>query len=273
MIFNPMALNIEENSVGIDNTHMDYVAFGRGQQPFVILPGLSDGLKTVKGQAVALAFYCRQFTKDFRVYVFSRKNELEESYSTRDMARDQNAALERLEIEKAYVMGVSQGGMIAQHLAIDFPHSVEKLAIAVSIARQNEIIQRVVKSWINLAKAGDYRSLVIDTMEKTFTDKHLRLYRPLYPVISRIGKPPSFTRFLIQASACLTHDAYQELGTIQCPTLVIGGDCDRVAGKGTSQEIAASIKHSQLVLYKGLGHGAYEEAKDFNQQVKEFLRS
>lgn len=271
--FSHMIFNIEENSVAIDNTEMDYVAFGQGQQPLVILPGLSDGLKTVSGQALLLAFYYRQFSKDFGVYVFSRKDELEESYSTRDMARDQNTALEKLEIEKAYVMGISQGGMIAQHLAVDFPYRVEKLVIAVSLARQNETIQRVVGSWISMAKSSDYRSLVIDTMEKTFTDKQLRIYRPFYPIISRVGKPASFTRFLIQASACLAHDASQALETIRCPTLVIGGDCDRVAGAGTSQEIATSIEHSQLVLYKGLGHGAYEEAKDFNRRIKDFLCS
>ncbi|MBE9063171.1 alpha/beta fold hydrolase [cf. Phormidesmis sp. LEGE 11477] len=250
---------------------MDYVAFGKGQQPLLILPGLSDGFKTVKHQALPLTFYYRRFAKDFRVYIFSRKNELPASYSTRDMASDQNVALEKLGIEKACVIGVSQGGMIAQHLAIDFPSSVAKLVIAVSLARQTETLQRVVKRWIDMAKAGDYRSLVIDTMEKTFTNRQLRNYRPFYPIISRVGKPTSFARFLIQASACLTHDAYQELGAIQCPTLVIGGDSDRVAGKGTSQEIASKIKHSQLVLYKDLGHGAYEEARDFNQQIQTFL--
>jgi len=161
--------------------------------------------------------------------------------------------------------------MIAQHLAIDFPGSVKKLVIAVLLAKQNETIQRVVNSWVQMAKADDYPSLVIDTMKKPFTDKQLKRYGPFYPIISRIGKPESFTRFLIQASACLQHDAYQGLETILCPTLVIGAERDHVVGKGTSQEIAARIKHSHLVLYEALGHGAYEEAKDFNQQVKKFL--
>ncbi|MEL7512597.1 MAG: alpha/beta hydrolase, partial [Cyanobacteria bacterium J06554_3] len=132
-----MFLEIEENSIPLEKTSMNYVAFGQGQRPFIILPGLSDGLKTVKKQAILLSFYYRQFSKDFRVYVFSRKNELERECSTRTMAKDQNAALEKLGIEQAYVMGVSQGGMIAQHLAIHFPNRVKKLVIGVSLARQN----------------------------------------------------------------------------------------------------------------------------------------
>ncbi|MEL6762876.1 MAG: alpha/beta hydrolase, partial [Cyanobacteria bacterium J06607_6] len=89
-----MFLGIKENSMPLAKTSMNYVAFGQGQQPFIIFPGLSDGLKTVKNQAILLSFYYRQFAKDFRVYVFSRKNELERECSTQTMARDQNAVLE-----------------------------------------------------------------------------------------------------------------------------------------------------------------------------------
>lgn len=266
-----MFYNTEGKNIKIGETDMDYVAFGWGQKPFVILPGLSDGLRTVKGQAITLAFYYRQFTNDFRVYLFSRKNQIEKGYTTKDMARDQKMVLEKLGLENPYVMGVSQGGMIAQHLAIDYPEIVDKLIIGVSVSRQNSTIQTVVKSWTQMAKLNDYKTLTIDTMEKTFTDKYLKRYRPFYPIISRLSKPKSFNRFLIQAEACLTHKAYNDLDKIQCPTLVIGGDSDNVVGKNTSEEMADRIKDSKLVVYKGLGHGAYEETKDFNQQIEKFL--
>ena len=57
---------------------MDYVAFGRGKQPLVIIPGLGDGLQTVKGMAQMLALTCREFAKVYKVYVFSRINKLPE---------------------------------------------------------------------------------------------------------------------------------------------------------------------------------------------------
>ena len=37
----------------IDNTEMEYVTFGNGTQPFIIIPGLGDALKTVRGTAVS----------------------------------------------------------------------------------------------------------------------------------------------------------------------------------------------------------------------------
>lgn len=252
---------------------MDYVSFGRGEKILVIIPGLSDGLKTVKGTAIPIAMMYKIFAKDYKVYVFSRKNQLEEGYSTRDMARDLKVAMEELNISNAYVMGLSQGGMISQYLAIDYPDMVEKLIIAVSISRQNETIQNVIKSWIEMAKSNDYKNLVIDSTEKTHTDKYLKAkgYRLMYPIITRIGKPKDLGRFIIQANACINHNAYNELYKIKCPTLVIGGDSDEVVGKNTSEEMAEKIKGSKLVIYKGLGHGAYAETKDFNHQVMRFL--
>lgn len=259
--------------IEIGDTDVDFITFGKGKQPLVIIPGLSDGLRTVKGTAVSLAIMYRLFAKDYKVYVFSRKNKIEEGYSTRDMARDLKVVMEKMNISNAYVMGLSQGGMISQYLAIDYPDMVDKLIIAVSLAQQNETIQRVIKGWVDLAEANDYKNLVIDSTEKTHTDQYLKKkkYRWMYPVITKIGRPKSLNRFIIQAHACLNHNAYDELDRITCPTLVIGGDSDEVVGEKTSEEMAERIKGSKLVVYKGLGHGAYAETKDFNHQVLKFL--
>lgn len=168
-------------------------------------------------------------------------------------------------------MGVSQGGMIAQYIAIDYPELIDKLVLAVTVSRQNETIQSVIGSWIAMAEANDYKGIIIDTIEKSYSDKNIKKYRLLYPILSRIGKPKDFSRFINQANACIQHNAYSELDKIKCKTLVIGGDSDKVVGKNSSEEIAERIPTSKLVIFKGLGHMAYEEAKDFNHQVLSFL--
>ena len=43
-------------------------------------------------------------------------------------------------------------------------------------------------------------------------------------------------------------------------------------GPETARELAAAIPHSQLYVYPGLGHAVYEEAKDFNRRVFDFIR-
>ena len=267
-----MLFNAKNGSVNIGNTEMDYITFGKGSDVLVMLPGLGDGLATVKGKALAFAMAYRIFAKDYKVYLFSRKRWLKEGCSTRDMAKDQASAMRILNIQNASVLGVSQGGMVAQYLAIDYPNLVHKLVLAVTLSKQNEIIQTAVSTWVEMAKRGAYKEIVIDTAEKSYSEAYLRKNRFFFPLLGKVGKPKSFDRFLIQANSCMGHNAYQEISKIACPTLVIGGDADKIVGASAAFEIADKIKQSELYVYEGLGHAAYEEAKDFNKRVMEFLR-
>lgn len=266
-----MFYHAKNGNVKINNTDMDYISFGNGKKTLVMIPGLGDGLKTAKGMAIPFAILYRSFAKDYTVYVFSRKNQLEEGYSTRDMARDVHKVMKQLGIYGADIVGVSQGGMIAQYLAIDFPEVVNKLVLVVTLARQNEVIQGVIPKWIKMAQENDYKGIMIDTAEKSYTEQRLKQYRPFYSILGSVGKPKDFTRFLIMAKACIEHDAYDELDKIKAPTFIIGGDCDKIVSGKASEEIAARVKGARLKMYHGFGHGVYEEAKDFNQVVLEYL--
>ena len=102
----------------------------------------------------------REFAKDFTVYAFSRKNVLPNGYTTRDMARDQVEAMDQLGIQKADIFGVSMGGMIAQHLAIDYPEKVDKLILTVTSARTNPILGESIEEWVSRAKRDDHTALM-----------------------------------------------------------------------------------------------------------------
>ena len=251
---------------------MDYIRFGRGEQRLVMLPGVGDGLKTVKGMALPFALLYRKLAKDYTVYVFSRRRELPEHSTTREMAQDVNEAMTVLGIERAAVMGVSQGGMIAQWLAIDHPDKVGKLVLTVTLARPNDTVRQAIDTWTEQAKRGDYRGIMLDTARLSYSEKRQKAALLEYRLMGNLGRPKSFDRFLTQAESCVTHDAYDCLARIACPTLVIGGTDDRIVTAKASEEIAAKIPGSVLYLYEGLGHGLYEEAPDFLRRVAEFCR-
>lgn len=266
-----MLYHAKNGNIPMGDTDMDYIAFGHGEKPLVMIPGVGDGLKTVRGMAIPFALLYRQYAAAYRVYVFSRKNRLEPGYSTRDMAEDLAAAMEALGISGAYVVGVSQGGMIAQYLAIEHPALVDKLVLAVSLARPNETMQEAVGDWLRMAAMEDYKGLFIDMAERLYSERYLKRYRRLYPLLCRMSKPKEYGRFMIQAEACRQHDAFDALAQIACPTLVIGGGCDRIVGEEAAAELAGGIRGSKLLVYEGLGHGAYEEAKDFHKQIGDFF--
>lgn len=255
----------------LGDTTMDYICFGQGSRTMVILPGLGDGLRTVKGTALPMAFMYRLFAKAFTVYAFSRKNQLPAGYTTRDMARDQAEAMEALDIEKADVFGVSMGGMIAQHLAIDYPEKVNKLLLAVTCARPNAILTESVEEWIACAKRGDHAAFMDSNLRRIYSEKYYRSNRWMIPIVGRLTKPKTYERFFIQANACLTHNAFDRLHEIEAPVLVVGGEKDLALGGEASREIAARIPNAKLKMYPQWGHGLYEEEKDFNQTVLRYL--
>lgn len=247
--------------------------FGHGDRALILLPGLSDGLATVKGKALLLAKPYTPFFDQYTVYMFSRKNDMPTGYSIRDMANDQTEAMDTLGIKKACIMGVSQGGMIAQYLAVDHADRVEKLVLVVTAPRVNDTIRDCVKKWIDFARQGKHKELMIDTAEKSYSPDYLKKYRKLYPILGVVGKPLSYDRFLINANAILGFNAFNELNKITCPTLIIGGEIDKIVGVQASYEIKEQIAGSELYVYPGLGHATHEEAKDFYLRVFKFLET
>ena len=264
-------MSIRNGTLQLGDDTMHYVRFGRGKKTLIMLPGLGDGLTTVKGTALPMALMYRFFARDYTVYMFSRRNHLPQGHTTRDMARDLKAAMDVLGIEQADLVGVSMGGMIAQHFAVDYPERLGKLVLVVTCSRPNPILTESVQEWIDLARRGDHAAFMDSNLRRMYSDAYYRKNRWTAPIVGRLTKPKSYERFLIQAEACLTHDASERLAEIQAPTLIIGGEQDHALGAEASQEIAAAIPGAQLKMYPEWGHGLYEEAKDFNRTVLDFL--
>ena len=257
--------------VKIGNTDMYYAAFGKGEKKLVVIPGLSDALATVKGKAALLKGPYKKFLKDYTVYMFSRKNDMPEDYSIRDMAADQVTAMRLLHIEKASILGVSQGGMISQCIAIDYPEVVEKLVLAVTAPYANVVVRDSVSTWIDMAKKDDYTAFFADSAERTYSEKYLAKNRKYFPLMAKLTKPASYERFYRNAYAILDYDARSELHRIKAPTLILAGDNDHIVGNDAPYELNRGIEGSKLYIYNGLGHSAYEEGKDFYDRVFGFI--
>lgn len=130
-----MFLNAKNGNIRFNGHDCDYISFGSGDDVLIMLPGVGDGFRTAKGIAVPFSIMYRCFAKDFRVFVFSRRNRMLKGFTTKDMADDLDAIMKRLGIGAAHVFGVSQGGMIAQQMAIHHPDKVKSLVLAVTASR------------------------------------------------------------------------------------------------------------------------------------------
>ena len=97
-------------SVNIGTTSMEYVRFGNGPETLILLPGLSDGLSTVKGMAWVLSMPYRKYMHDYTIYMFSRKNEMPEGYTIEEMADDQASVLGQFGITKTRCLAFPRAG-------------------------------------------------------------------------------------------------------------------------------------------------------------------
>ena len=260
-------------TLSINGKTVDYVTFGTGNQPLVIIPGLGDGLQTVKGMAMPFSITYRVLAERYKIYVFSRINELRQGYTTRDMAADVAEAMETLNLDTAYVMGISQGGMIAQWLVVDFPERVQRLILTVTTAKPSQLARERIEYWQKLSQSGNFKHLMLDIAQHSYTQKSYQKWRLLYNVMGIFGHIKDKQRIDIQSVSCLKHDSLDFLEKINCPTLIIGAEKDDVLGVDGSLGLHQHIKDSQFTILPECGHALYEQNKDFQKRVLVFLES
>ena len=249
---------------------IDYAVFGRGQKPMVIIPGM--GVKSVIGaaEAVANAYAC--FAEEYRVYLLDYRRELPPGFSVRQMAGDAAAAMRRLGIRDAAVQGVSLGGMIAQYLAIDAPELVGKLMLGSTLSRQTKKTRRVFEEWAYLARSGDRRGLQDSITGKVYSPDYVKTYRAAFDAQADSFTPEEMERYARLCEACIGFSAYDELGAIRCPVLVLGSWRDRTLFPEGSVTLARRLKCG-LYLYAGYSHAVYDEAPDYRRRLMDFLKN
>ncbi|MBR3377198.1 MAG: alpha/beta hydrolase [Mogibacterium sp.] len=263
-------LNAKNENIVINGHDFDYISFGSGRDVLIMLPGVGDGFKTAKGMAVPFAFMYRMFAVSFKVYVFSRRNDLPEGFTSADMADDLSDIMEAMDLGAAHIFGVSQGGMIAQQLAIRHPEKVKSLVLAVTAARPSRIMREAIGSWLLMAERDDYKGIMLDTAERSYTGAYLERGKRMNKLIA-LAKPKSYERFRILCESCLSHDVYEDLPEIRCPVYIIGASLDRVLGPEASAEMHEAIPGSEIYMFEGYSHGVYEQAKDFNEMALRWL--
>ena len=246
---------------------MYYAKFGRGDRQMVMIPVLN--IVDMNGTAGKLAYFYRKFTKDFTVYVFDRRKGRDPECTLHSMACDLASAMNSLHISNAFVLGVSQGGMIAQYLAAEHPELVKKMILGVTSGRTNPLMMDAVAEWISMAEKGDLEGVITRSYDKMYTDNQMKKYRKLMPLMMKFTKCMSAERFADQARAIYSLDIFESLDKIKCPVLVLGGELDVITTPDGAKELAEKLK-CKCYIFRGEGHVAYL-SKAFNQMVYDYF--
>lgn len=252
-----------------ENFTMDYCRFGSGERAFVIIPGLSTA-KLTPLEPVISAQYAA-LTDEFTVYMFDRRNELPEKYSNEEMAADTALVIRQLGLKSICLCASSQGGMIAQVLAAENPDLVEKLILASSSSKPNEVSTAVITEWISLAEEGRGEELNAAMIERVYSRPFIEANADAMKAAIVPMSEAALKRFITVAEPIIDFDFYDRLGEIKCETFVVGSDGDRVLTGPASVEIAEKLGCKLFMYDDSYGHAAYDEAPDFVDRIYRFV--
>ena len=101
-------------------------------------------------------------------------------YDVFGMADDMAVALKQLGIKHACVYGTSQGGIIAQILAIKYPQLVGKLALASTTGRLRQESKEIIHRWVKIAQAMDLKNLAETFAQDIYTEDFIEKYGRSY---------------------------------------------------------------------------------------------
>ena len=199
------------------------------------------------------------------------------AYTTADQADDAAALLRALNVEGAYVVGISMGGFVALELALRHPDLVRKLVLTGTSAGGPTHVQP--RPDIGALLVQDRSAAEVGELSRrTYTLIMAPGYAESHPqVMERIAgnaryRPQSVESYVRQLQACLGHNASDRLDQIQVPTLVVHGELDPLVPVENGQYLASHISGAQLICYPDTGHiSITERADDYNRDVLDFL--
>ncbi len=242
-------------TVKTNGTETEYIRFGHGKKTLVIIPGLSVKSVLLSEEQIVSAY--SPFENEYTVYLFDRRLNMPENYTVYGMANDTAAAMTALGLEDVCLFGVSQGGMIAQCIAIEHPALVSKLVLGSTAAR---------------VTGGGIKADAREFLKALYSDEF----------ISKLGIAEALSnveitedeekKFRITSKAADGFDVTDRLSRIKCPTLVIGASNDGIIPPAASAELA-ELTGGELYMYGApYGHAVYDEAPDYKARVLEFLK-
>lgn len=184
---------------------------------------------------------------------------IDAEYQLRDMADDAAGLLDALTIERAHVMGISMGGMIAQELAIHHPSRVRSLTSIMSTTgdrRVGRASAAIIRK--TLRRPTPTRENAVDLSVESFraftgpTFDEVEFRALAERSVARSWRPAGTARQT--AAIFASPDRTDALGRLDVPTLVVHGLTDPLVRPSGGLATARAVPGSRLLMFNDMGH-------------------
>jgi len=276
MIRRDTAVEGAMDHVRVRDLDISYEMLGDGY-PLVLMMGLTASMDWWHPELVDT------FAQRYRVLLFDNRGAGRTvtpdkgDFSIEQFADDTVALMKAKGIERANVVSMSMGGMIAQELALKYPERINKLVLSCtscggehSVPASHEVLQMLVD--LSGGLEGLFGRVLKLMYPKDYLDANPDFARWFY---GRFIQAPSTNRNAArQFMACVRHNTYSRLPKILPPTLVACGAEDILIPPQNSRMLAERIPGAQLIEYPGTGHGFMTQAREaFSRDVLAFFAS
>ncbi|MEL6255303.1 MAG: alpha/beta hydrolase [Bacteroidota bacterium] len=229
-------------------------------QPYFYQPLLDAGYRLIRfdNRGIGMSDWIQNWTK-------------ETAFTLEDMAKDAMAVLDANGIEKAHILGMSMGGMIAQRIAISHKERVLSLCSIMSTGFINDPELTTVPTKFKL----DLGRLTLRYLLKPTEINRMKMQLGIMKVLEGNGGYALEPKAILQAALynirrrdgmnkklrdqhtwAITYSGsrYEELGTIDVPSLIIHGTSDPLVLFEHGKKYAAMIPGAQTLFIEGMGH-------------------
>ena len=169
-------------------------------------------------------------------------------FSLQHLVDDAIELLDLVGARAAHVVGNSAGGYVSQKLAIQQPARVKTLALFGSTPG---LKQSHALTWLPLVKERGLRKFLADTIHERFDSGADAKLVEWFLGQAGSNDPVFVERFITHMC---THDFMDEIGRIQCPTLIVAAGKEQIGHAGAYGEMQKRIRGSELKLYDTTGH-------------------
>lgn len=205
------------------------------------------------------------------------------SYTLNDLAADAAGLLDALAIERAHIVGMSMGGMIAQLMALDHARKVSRLVAMMTTSGAPDLPPPSQEALAALTAVPLQRTaeaigeIAIKAQHAIGSAPHLRnsaevIRQNAIEDFRRSDRPFGVIR---QFTAIQAQPRWHErLGEITAPTLVLHGANDPLVRPGAGEDIARRIPGARFKALPGWGHDLADAMSDtLAAEITAFLKA
>ena len=258
---------------GYSSNGLPYACIGNGARNLVVFGGLEFRHEPPSGIMLRMSTgFLKGLADSYKIYLVSRRPGLPMGYSLSDMSDDYAVMIKNELGGMTDIIGVSTGGAIAQHFAIDHPDLVRRLVLAMTGFRLTAEAKELQMKVADLARKRKRRAACVllgTAIIRKGIAKHF--FKWFMWLLGPLSIPTDPSDGIVEIEAEDRHDLSDHLDKIKADTLVIGGEEDFFY---PVRETARKIPNAKLVLYPNLGHNAmFARSRQFGEEIRAFLLS